>query len=178
MFYFLMAVALLANLWMIWRVRKMKRHDGVLYRYCELRRQAMQYLRDEDKLSQLPRQDYIALRKMICMMNITIEQYKNHKLVMFNLREFVKYFRAYASANKKAAAITIIDNKEIEDLRKGLMKALFFGFMTYTPFIRSEIVVRLTIMILSFLAKAGIRKVNAYVASLKEIQELSHRYAC
>jgi len=174
MFYILMTTALVTTIWMLFRVRKLKRHDEVLYKFCGLRRQAMRYLRDEDNLNSLSRQEYITLRKLVETINVTIEGYKTHKTVMFNLRYFMRFLREYKRYNKKTETIAKTDNIEIEELRDGIQKALLFGFMTYTPFIKSEVLVRVLVFLLSLLAHTGWKKVNGYISSVNEAFELTH----
>lgn len=174
LFYILITAALLALFFMISRIGKMKRHDDVLYGFCDLRRQAIQQLRDEDNFNSLSRQEYIALRKMLLMLNVIISEYKSHRTIMFNLRYFVKYLAEFKRQKKKTQAIETTKNESIEALRKDIQRALLFAFVQYTPFIRSEVVLKVSIFMLGMLARTGMKRVNRYVESLREAFALTH----
>jgi len=175
-FYVLMTAALLSTFWMILRMRKVKRHDEVLYRFCELRRDAMKTLRDKSSIEAMTRQEYIVLRKLLETLNVIIEAYKTHKTVIFNLRTLVRVLSEYKRYNKKAESIEKTKHEGIEFLRIGIMKALLHGFLAYTPFIKSEVVVRVVLAILGLLAQSGVKKLNGYARSLKEALEIKQTY--
>jgi len=177
MFFYILATGVsLSFFFMIWRISKMNRHDVVLYRFCELRRRTIRHLRDEDVIQALSRHEYISLRKMLEMLNAIILHYKSHRTIIFNLRCFVKYLADFKAQNKKAQCINSTNNEYIEELRSDIQSALLFAFMRYTPFIRSEIVIKVSIFFLGMLANAGVKRVNRYVYSLREAFELTHRH--
>jgi len=153
------------------RLWTMRRHDVVLFRLCDLRREAMTLLMDEEKVSNMQKSEYHALRQIIHVTSRTIGAYKNHKTVIFNLRRFIRELKRYECMNKRANTIPVTKHADIERIRHDLYSALAFGFITYTPFIHFEIFARFLIFILSGLSAMGMEILGKYAQALIEAKE-------
>lgn len=85
MFYVLIIPAFIMSLFMIVHLLSIKRHDKVLFQLCHIRREVMSLLRDDN--FDMPRDDYISLRRLLDALNINIHHYKKHKSLLFNFRD-------------------------------------------------------------------------------------------
>lgn len=85
-YYIFMTPVLLMIVAMILRLRALKKHDKVLYAFCQLRRDTMSLIREHNY--DLCRQDYIALRDIEDGLSDTIHDYNMHKVYLFNFRKF------------------------------------------------------------------------------------------
>ena len=86
MFYIVATLIAIFLIYQIISLRELKKHDEHLFRFCELRRESIKLLYEERDA--LGRNDYIALREMLGALNVTINNYRNHKTAIFNLRRF------------------------------------------------------------------------------------------
>src|SRR5688572_20065178 len=86
MFYFFMIPALLITVGMILRLRKLTKHDRVLYAFCQVRRDTMDLIRKYNL--DLTKEDYVALRYIERATSDTIHDYNFCKVYIFNFRRF------------------------------------------------------------------------------------------
>ena len=78
----------------VW-LREIARHDGVLFRFCEIRRSVVRLLFDRHLDGELSRRDYVDARRLLDVLNHVIGDYDKRKAVMFNFRRFVRALRKY-----------------------------------------------------------------------------------
>jgi len=116
---------------------KIKKHDDVLFQFCNIRRDVMKYLRDNmDHISQ---EEYKSLKHLLKQLNILIRDYEALTSMIFDLGHLFKEAdktRKYVLILEK---IKLPDNKEIERLYFNQKRAMLYAFMRYTPFVRSII---------------------------------------
>ena len=166
MYYATIIPVLILSFYMVIYLSSLSKHDKVLYKICQVRRDAMDFLRNDwDSMS---KEDYISTRKLIGSLNITINNYNTHKTVLFNLRKFVAYVKEYESFSKEVEKIEPPKNEKIRELHKSAFIAFLHGFFSYTPLIKSELAMRGFVLLLSISAKLGIKQINA---STRQIQE-------
>ena len=134
-FYFLIVPALVACLCEIYRLRKLEKHDIVLYKFCEIRRLVMARIREDN--FNLSKDDYVALRQLAEAASLTIHDYNEWKTSLFNFRKFKECVRKIKNWDKIIEERKIA-NPDILALYKEYIYAMFFAFLTYTPFIKSE----------------------------------------
>jgi len=179
MFYLLILPISCFFLFQVYQLREMKKHDEHLFRFCELRRDSIDLLSNEYETSS--RNDYVALRKLIEALNNTIHNYKSHKTVIFNFRLFARYLREFKSLEEKADEIST-NNQDLLNLICRMQVSVFEAFLAYTPFFKSEIIVSITIRVLSAAVDSGISSVRKYRNSLVEVVEkiehLKHTSTC
>lgn len=127
----------------VWRARarqkRVQKHDGVLFPFCQLRRDIMHFLHENvfAKPGALSRDEYAAMRNLLGALNLTIRHYNRNKTVMFNLRKVEKHLREYRVAAKPDPQ-TAPDNAEIRAFYTRFRTLLARAFAAYTPLIRSE----------------------------------------
>ena len=63
-----------------------KKHDRVLFRFCQIRRDLMKDLRDRYDTT-LNQQEWQAAKFLLEKLNGVIQHYHSHKTTMFNLRK-------------------------------------------------------------------------------------------
>lgn len=166
MFYLLFIPAFFISCLMIVHLQRLKKHDLVLYRFCQVRRESMQFLRNN--WEDLPREEYIALRKLLKILNTTINRYNDHKTVLFNLRRFVERVREFEYFSKKVEQTEIPKTVEIQQLYKKTSISFLYGFFAYTPLIKSEIFIKISLIIISFLTMLGVKKINDFIDPIVE----------
>lgn len=151
MFYILMIPVTLYLIYQIYSAYQTKKHDVYLYQFCELRRQALNLLwLEHDTLS---REDYIALRRLIGALNMAISSY-SHKTIMFNFRKFIRFLKSIQHLDKKVEA-DVTEHEKINALIKKVEYSVLCSFLAFTPFIKSELLIKLAIRFLSVCVDRG-----------------------
>lgn len=151
---------LLLSIYMIIKLHALKKHDDVLFRFSQLRRDMMGYLRS--KTTKIPRDDYIELRKLLDIVNSTIHNYDDHKQGLFRIDEFFKETRTVYKSVNKAKSKEIKNNAKVKGFYHEYGKIMLIAFLTYSPFLKSKIVIFLLIKLSSFLALATGRYFNKF----------------
>ena len=125
------------------RIRRVGRHDHVLFPFCELRRDIMGFLYESvfEKPGTLSREEYTSAHRLLDVVNETIHNYNQHKTPMFNLRKMVKHLSAYRKTTK--VTLNIPENPQIQAFHKCFVQLLATAFIAYTPLIRWELALRL-----------------------------------
>jgi len=135
--------------------RAAKKHDGVLFPFCQLRRDVMRY-RYEAVMGMhgaYPRAEREALRRLSRELDDTIHNYRAHKTVMFNLRRIMRNIQTYKHASK--AVVDVTDNAEIRGFHDNLRRLQAKAFIAYTPMIKSEFAIKLIVQSTRFGYRAG-----------------------
>ncbi|MFL5384628.1 MAG: hypothetical protein ACJ8GN_19060 [Longimicrobiaceae bacterium] len=171
MFYVALVPALLMSAYMIVRLRDLEKHDIVLYRFCEIRRGFMRLLRERG--STLSRHDYVAVRTLVDVINTMIHNYRSHKRLMFNGREFLRYLREYRVTSATVGQLGDIEDVEIQRLRDETGKTMVYGFFKYTPFFASQV----AILAVSLLAKLGWRRMRTAAGVLTSARATAEQQA-
>jgi len=151
----------------LWLMR-LRKHDVHLYRFCQLRRDSIKFMYDEHQ--SLSRTDYIALRKLIRVLNLTINNYKAHKKTLFDFRAFTLYMREIRPFEERVEEIST-NNERIKELRERMFYAVIEAFFAYTPFLKHEAIARLIFFILSAAVKSGAYKFKNELNILTQINQ-------
>ena len=154
----------------------LRKHDRVLFPFCNIRRELMTLLRDHHQ--DLSVEDYLYARNMLNALSHTVSIYRDHKSRFFNFRAFLRFLRAYQSSADEIAKIPRTKHPQLQAMEQQLNWAMFRGFMAYTPFLRSEIVVRVLLAIMTFLGNLGVKflsrridDISALVADVRKQAE-------
>ena len=128
------------------RQKEMRKHDRVLFPFCQLRRDVMSFLyrnmmEDTDSLSP---SEYGFIRQLLHVLDATIHNYNQHKTSMFNLRKIAKHLKTYRKASE--IALKVPDHPEIQEFHERIHRLLVVAFLAYTPLIRWELAVRLIVL--------------------------------
>lgn len=175
MFYAALVPVLVLSLVMIQRLHEMRKHDSVLYRFCEIRRRMMRLLRDRG--SSLPADDYSGARLLLHVLNSTIHNYHQEKRRMFDGRGFIRYLREYRTTSETFESLNVLADAELQDLRNETGRAMVDGFFTYTPFLRFEILARAVLFGLSLLAKLGLSRMRTTASVVKSALSTAEQQA-
>ena len=143
----------------VW-LREIARHDGVLFRFCEIRRRVVRLLFDRHLENGLLARDRRDGLRLLNLLNQVIGDYNKRKAVMFNFRRFIRALRvihALREYAKTAGGLRMPrppQDREIADLYGQMKTAFLRGFLAYTPLIRCE----LTFRIIEFFARKFLRR--------------------
>lgn len=143
----------------------LKKHDSVLFRFCQIRRDLMTLLRSEGL--ELSRADYVFARHILESLNHTIHNYKDHKARFFNFREFSRFLRQYSASAKELEALPRTANEALGRIERQTVAAVVEGFLCYTPFLRSETRIRFVLLLLSSLARLKFARIAQRAVRLK-----------
>jgi len=159
--------------------REAKKHDSVLFPFCQLRRDVMRYRYEAvmGERGSYPRGEREALRRLSRELDETIHNYKAHKTVMFNLRKIIKYIQKYRHALKQTAPLETTDNTEIQKLHARFAYLLARAFVAYTPLIRWELALRLMVFAGSFIWRIGKMRMQYILRSADTLRECERHYA-
>ena len=122
----------------VW-LREIARHDGVLFRFCEIRRSVVRLLFDRHLDGELSRRDYVDARRLLDVLNHVIGDYDKRKAVMFNFRRFVRALRKYEKTAGELRLPSPPQDAQIAEFYRQTDIAVLRGFLAYTPLIRSEL---------------------------------------
>jgi hypothetical protein len=159
---FLGALAVMQVVFLL-RMRSVSRHDRVLFPLCDLRREVMAELRREG--ASMSDVEYAEIMQMRLVLDGTIHHYHDLKASLFNFRDFVRFLRAYAQADGDVSVPA--SSERIDALRRRLALVMMNGFLTYTPLLKSEMIVRLAAGLAAFLCRLGVRQLRVFGSSLK-----------
>jgi len=106
---------------------------------------------------------------MLDTTNSAIALYRDHKTKIFNLRTLTRFLRQYRESAEELLALPRSGSAELHTFEDRLNRALSSGFMTYTPFLRFELTVKLAVHVLSALSALGSR---AVATRLEEMTKL------
>lgn len=134
---------------MIYHMNKIRKHDKVLFRFCQLRRDILQYLRE--KGNNLPEKDYKEIRTLVDLVNDHIHHFDDHKSGLFRLNGLFSNAKSVYTKVRKSEEKKVPNNKKIEAFYNSYGKSLLIAFLTYTPFLASKIIVLLLIKILELI---------------------------
>jgi hypothetical protein len=172
--YYIVAVPLFCFLaFQIFRLNEMRKHDTHLFRFCELRRDCIDLMGKE--YQSLSRNDYVALRKLVEVLNVTINKYKNHKTVLFDFRLFTRYLGDLKSVEARAEKIST-KNSDIRQLIERMQVSVLAAFLAFTPFLKSEILGKVIARILAVATNTGMESLKKNLASVKEANALVKQY--
>ena len=156
---------------MLFYLRRLKKHDKVLYRFCQLRRETMSIIREAN--FDLKPEDYAVLRALVEKTSDTIHDFNNCKVSLFNVRKLSEQ----VSRAKMIEALDV-ENPQIQKLCLGYTLAMLRAFFTFTPFIKSELGLRVAPYLLRALASLGgnylkiqVKKMNELILWIKQESE-------
>ncbi len=156
------------------QLRRMRKHDRVLYRFCQTRRMSMEILRVRG--FELPREDYLVLREVLQGTTETIHHYEDCKSTLFNFRKFLQRTKELKSNAESVQRLANVRDPEIKAVINSLRNAIFNAFFAYTPLIKSTIalyVLAMLFMLLSKLGLASLKQAAGLLFWLKEQIRLS-----
>lgn len=158
------------SLYVTHQLVKLKKHDEVLYRFCQLRRDVMLYLREN--FDRLTREDYERAREILVDLDDTIHFYDEHKITRFNLRPFVVFFidKIKRSDLPERGAVSPQSPLALVAKKKG--EALSEAFFRYTPWLRSELLAR---VIFHVVARIGTQALKNFFADAEECSATARR---
>ena len=158
----------------IW-LRKVAKHDRVLFPFCQLRRNIMRFLREHmpNDSNALSRQEYESILQLLDVVSTVIHHYNRHKTVMFNLRKVIKCIWKYRHTLKRVPPIDMTANAEIQEFHRRFEGLLARAFIEYTPLIRFELVLRMFV----FAYRVGKKRAQYVIQSAAEAREDERRYA-
>lgn len=173
MFYFVAGLISAFLVYQVINLRELRKHDEHLFRFCELRRDAISLLYNERET--LSRNDYIALRKILKTLNLTINNYRTHKTVTFNLRRFLAYVKELRSLDHDTGKIST-NNKDIINLNYRMHHVVCLAFLAYTPFLRSEVLASIVIKVLNACVEMGIKSCALYAREFKKAVQFTYEF--
>jgi hypothetical protein len=177
--FFLIFIPTSIALWlMLVHLRKMKKHDRVLFRFCQIRRDIIVIMREPG--FNPSKSDYRILRVLLDGANATIHEYNSCKIKLFNFRNFIALAKEYQRNAQKVDKLST-SNPAINEIKEKYKRAMILAFLSYTPLIKSQIAFQITsgiilaifgLMINLGLKSLGIEKSFDYLSWLnKEIKE-------
>lgn len=157
LFYILFGPSAFLLLIMLIVLRKITKHDNVLFPFCQIRRDIMSLINEE--ASQINKTDYKVLRTLLDATNMTIHEFNHFKITIFNLRWFIAWLKKY---KKDVVSIDKLSttHAQINKLKDKYRIAMFRAFGSYTPLIKSQIIVIIFLAILQFLFKLGLKSLR------------------
>ena len=132
-----------------YKITQQNNHFRALSAFLHLRNKVAQDLFSFDNVRSLSQQEYESARFLLTMLNQIITYYNDHSTVMFNLRLMrrivEKDMKHYQEVQQKVREkmLTFPDNTNIAKLYAEFAQISAAAFLLHTPFIRTEIILRL-----------------------------------
>ena len=124
------------------RLRDVKRHDIVLFRFCEIRRQLITLIFDRESSGIMTNDEYRVARQLLVMLNHLISEYYHRRTRMFDFRTFRHFLPDYEKTADQLESFVLSENQSLRTLYTQTHQALVLAFFAYTPFLRSEFILR------------------------------------
>ncbi len=154
-------------------LKKVSRHDGVLFPFCQLRRDIMSFLYENvfQNPGALSREEYAAVRRLSDTLNGTIRNYNQHKTWTFNMRKMPEHLEAYRQAADTTSNIP--NHPIIQEFHERFRRLLVKAFIAYTPLFVLHLVARAY----RLGKKAGARRaIENAVANADKVRNDARRY--
>lgn len=173
MFSIALLPVLVMSAFMIVRLARLEKHDRVLFRFCAVRRQLMQLLRESG--TDLSRHDYAAARELLDMLDAAIQNYHQTKQVLLNGRRFLRFLNAYSTTAGAVERLPAIHDARLREVRVQFARAVFLGYLEYTLLLRSELLARWSIASFLFFAHLGLRRMRSLAGALITAKTVAER---
>lgn len=168
MVYLLIAPVVLLMLRELRFLLMLRKHDRVLFPLCQIRRDVMQLLRDQGV--EMTRDDYIYARSMLTSVSHVVSIYGDHKAKVFNLRSFLRFVKEYKATARELSQTPRTKHAALNEIERRLNAAMLKGFLAYTPFVKSEITLRVFLAVMQLLTHLGFKML---AERMKDVRELA-----
>lgn len=158
--YFLLTPTLIFLIIQIDRIYLITKHDRVLYMFCQLRREMIYFLRNENPI--LNEQDKISILKLLELTNHCIHHFKDHKKRTFKFKIFKIVFFTKSTIENMKENDFFTENIRIQAMQKKFILVMLYAAYSYTSFLS----LRLIGFILKLLLKIHLKRLNDSVANL------------
>lgn len=149
---------------MLIRLFMQQKHDTVLFRLCQTRRDIMKILRDRG--FNLSKEEYLVLRELLQAVSGMIHHYEKCKATVFNLRKIKNYAKNLKKQDDDIARFDNVRDEEIREVIRSFRLNMFLAFFAYTPLMKSGFVLYLLAKFFKFLSSLGIKGVNGFSSYL------------
>lgn len=163
-FYVLMVPSFAFLGYMAFQARKTRKHDEVLFRFCQIRRNAIELIASRHQ--ELSKEQYSSVRRLLDHASIMIHDFDKCKSLIFNYRRFVKALKFYRGKVQEADQISVPNDADIVNLHKHYRYALWQAFLAYTPFIKTEFSIKMMIKLFALLSRLGNHKLQSALSYL------------
>jgi len=167
-FYILIIPFLLFSFYMITKISTERRHDKILFKFTQLRRDAMAIL-IRDNFS-IQKQKYISLSELVSLLDVTIKSYDDIKISFFTIKNFFSYLRYYEKDKEMIEEIKIPNDSETVEIYNSFITAMIEALFTYSSFIRSNLCLSILINLLKTVGYLGIKKADYYIKTLTQLK--------
>lgn len=140
----------------------MSKHDGVLFPFCQLRRDIMKFRYDcimQDPPS-LSCEENESIKRLSRVLDNTIHNYNEHKVHMFNVRKVMKYLNQHRDTLAEIASLETTTNPAIKEFHSKFANCFAKAFLAYTPLIRSQASVFILVVLIRFVYQAGHKTIS------------------
>ena len=131
-------------------LKRCEKHDRILFRFCQLRRDLMARLRE--RANSMPQRELESADFLLNALSGVIRHYHGGKTTMFNVRKMRRLIDRnldhYHAVEREVRARLADTSADIRPFYEEFSRSLLAAFVAYTPFIRTEIVFRLIFQLL------------------------------
>src|ERR1700758_3289461 len=92
-------------------LQMLKKHDHVLYGFCDIRRDLMKYLREAG--SDLSAKDYAFAMDIAGLLNHTVHNYRQHKERTFIFPVFASWMKDFQASVKELERLPKVENETL-----------------------------------------------------------------
>lgn len=154
----------------LFKLARIKKHDYVLYRFCQIRRDLIHVLRDEEpELSTIA---YERTEKILTVINGVIHDYDFCKANLFNVRKLTRYFGLAARDTQQLQKTGFA---QIDAIIESMERSIVDAFFLFTPFLRSEIIFKLFSFIASHVISLVVRDIKDSLPSIAFLRKEGER---
>ncbi|SNC62237.1 hypothetical protein SAMN06265337_0630 [Hymenobacter gelipurpurascens] len=167
MIYLLFIPVITFQIWFAFYLFKMRRDDKVMFRFCEVRSDMIQFIHESHQEA-LTKRDYAVVRWLIERTNqVTLEfDAVKHS---FNLGSILRTMRQIDhSVIKPTRNARRVDNPEVARLYGELLNCTVIAFKAYTPFLSSRVMIKVVVGIAKLAVKVGAYKAVLWATELQD----------
>lgn len=152
------------------KIKRCAKHDKYLYKFCQLRRDIISYLRINHDI--ISKTEYLAIKQVLDLLNKTINLYsKNEAQNLFNIRKFAFFVKETKALSDSSKKFVECNNEVIKSFRNKLGSNIIDAFFAYTPFIFTEIFLKILYRVIRFFVKVQINKLKNFGDRLLALNE-------
>lgn len=166
MFYLLVVPVVILQLVMLFKLYHLRKHDRVLYRFCQVRRELMELLREKGQ--NMSSRDHDFARHMVASLHSAIHNFKDHKKRMFDFWLIVEAARQFRISVEDLKSLPTTDNRKLLQVKQKFGRSIVLALIAYTPIVGF----RPMIHIIDFLMWLGARFLADKTQNLRNFVEL------
>jgi len=154
---------------MLYRLLLIRKHDKVLYDFCNVRRSMMKYLRDN--FETINKRDYVNIRTSLDLLNNSIRHFDHYKHHVFNIKNLAPMLKTAKQNLTQTKKLQESVNPEVKKLVQCYEKSFLLAFFRFTPLLKTKLVLAISLFLLYILLHFANKYCRNWIYTIKSAIE-------